>query len=524
MTVPSTPAPLLDAVRQVCHEILRSTRPDLDPGLHRTGHDVLAGLGEPLRLAVAGRVKAGKSTLVNALVGRMVAPTRAGECTRVVTWYRYGSPDRAEIVRRDGVRIPLAFTGRLPEELGMPVAEVDHLEVHLQSGALRQLTLIDTPGLATTTADHEAGTRRALLGDGDGSGTGDGGGDVGGRHVTATGRPDPVDGPAGASVRATSQADAVLYLFRDAERRHEVDFLRDLQDAFGTLGPSATTVAGLLSHADLAGGDPWGGTDPFAVAGAQARRLATERAAELGAVVPVAGLLAQTARTGRLREDDARRLASLADVDPVLLQLAGHGTPPPGVDPVGFDTLLALLGPHGVVAGRTRAGRGAGELIGWLEQVSGIRAVEELIHRQFLRRAHALKADRALTRLERAATGPGRGLVQAIIEAARQSPQLHAIRQLRALGLLMRAAPTSPLRAELTLLVDAASDSEMLGAPPGTAPDRLVAAAREAGARAQARVGFATSPAEAEAARVVARSYLLLARRQEPAAVGRGPW
>jgi hypothetical protein len=48
-------------------------------------------------------------------------------------------------------------------------------------------------------------------------------------------------------------------------------------------------------------------------------------------------------------------------------------------------------------------------------------------------------------------------------------------------------------------------------------------AAREAGARAQARVGFATSPAEAEAARVVARSYLLLARRQELlAGAGRG--
>ena len=47
-------------------------------------------LDEPLRVAVAGRVKAGKSTLLNALVGERLAPTDAGECTRIVTWYEDG--------------------------------------------------------------------------------------------------------------------------------------------------------------------------------------------------------------------------------------------------------------------------------------------------------------------------------------------------------------------------------------------------------------------------------------------------
>ena len=39
-------------------------------------------------MAIAGRVKAGKSTLLNALVGERLAATDAGECTRIVTWYR----------------------------------------------------------------------------------------------------------------------------------------------------------------------------------------------------------------------------------------------------------------------------------------------------------------------------------------------------------------------------------------------------------------------------------------------------
>ena len=46
-------------------------------------------LDEPLRVAIAGRVKAGKSTLLNALVGERLAATDAGECTRIVTWYRH---------------------------------------------------------------------------------------------------------------------------------------------------------------------------------------------------------------------------------------------------------------------------------------------------------------------------------------------------------------------------------------------------------------------------------------------------
>jgi ribosome biogenesis GTPase A len=44
-------------------------------------------LGEPLRIAIAGRLKAGKSTLVNALIGRRVAPTAAGS-----TWCAATAP------------------------------------------------------------------------------------------------------------------------------------------------------------------------------------------------------------------------------------------------------------------------------------------------------------------------------------------------------------------------------------------------------------------------------------------------
>ena len=40
---------------------------------------IRARLDEPLRVAIAGKVKAGKSTLLNALVGELLAPTDTGE-------------------------------------------------------------------------------------------------------------------------------------------------------------------------------------------------------------------------------------------------------------------------------------------------------------------------------------------------------------------------------------------------------------------------------------------------------------
>jgi predicted GTPase len=45
----------------------------------------------PLRIVVDGSPGSGKSTLVNALFSRRVAPTPAGEPTRIVTQFRYAT-------------------------------------------------------------------------------------------------------------------------------------------------------------------------------------------------------------------------------------------------------------------------------------------------------------------------------------------------------------------------------------------------------------------------------------------------
>src|SRR5215470_16672344 len=78
-------------------------------------------LSGPLQLAIAGRIKSGKSTVVNALIGRRVAPTDIRECTRIVTRFQYGTVDRVEVVRTNGNRVTLPYDadGLVPTNLGV---------------------------------------------------------------------------------------------------------------------------------------------------------------------------------------------------------------------------------------------------------------------------------------------------------------------------------------------------------------------------------------------------------------------
>jgi hypothetical protein len=99
-------------------------------------------LDEPLRVAIAGRVKSGKSTLLNALVADRLAPTDAGECTRIVTWYRDGHTYRVTLHPRTGEPRQLRFTrddGAIEVDLGGTRPEDAHsLDITWPSQALRR--------------------------------------------------------------------------------------------------------------------------------------------------------------------------------------------------------------------------------------------------------------------------------------------------------------------------------------------------------------------------------------------------
>ncbi len=451
--------------------------------------ELRASLTEPLRVAVVGRVSTGKSTLVNALIGRRVAPTAAGECTQIVTWYRFGAPDRAELVLVDGSVQPLPFDGRLPATLGVDLARVDRIEVILQSGPLRNLTLIDTPGLGSL-------DRFAAGPDAAGTGT------------------DDRSGPDAASVRAATQASALLFLFRDVEKQDDIEFIRGYQAATGVAGAAAAGVIGLLAHADVFGAGPWAAPDPLPAARELAERIARDHPTLLTAVTPIAALLAEAARTGLVTEGGARTLAALAPVETARLQMLPRFGVPDGVDPAAVERLLSEFGPYAVNRGRDAAGAGAVALQGWLLERSGIAEIEHLVARRFLRRSLPLTVERVLRRLRelarsRAVEPAAGGWLRDRIEQVELAPQLHRIAELRARQLVAgcRGPAAAEIGAQLDLMIDHDELWRRLGVPQPLPTVELRTVLDRRWDRAQAVITTARDPRVADAARVLTRSY-----------------
>ena len=91
--------------------------------------------------------------MLNALVGERLAPTDAGECTRLVSWYRRGPRYEVLARLRNGQEKALEFRrddGALHVVLnGTPESDVQYLDVRWPASTLERVTLIDTPGLAS---------------------------------------------------------------------------------------------------------------------------------------------------------------------------------------------------------------------------------------------------------------------------------------------------------------------------------------------------------------------------------------
>ena len=119
-----------------------------------------------LRVLVVGEAKRGKSTLINALLGRAVLPSGVTPLTAVTTTVRYGDDERAEVRFLDGhdEKHPLAALGDLVTERGNPgnrrrIAGVTaYVAAPVLAGGVE---LVDTPGTGSvfqwdTKTAHEA--------------------------------------------------------------------------------------------------------------------------------------------------------------------------------------------------------------------------------------------------------------------------------------------------------------------------------------------------------------------------------
>ena len=492
--------PLSASVATLCDDFAGRTGPEVAGQLRQ----IRDRLGEPLRVAIAGRLKAGKSTLVNALIGRRVAPTAVGECTRVVTRFRYGPADRVDVVCRDGEKrsLPLDEDGMIPQRLGVPAGRVAYVDVTLTSDNLRELTVVDTPGLASTDTRVSARAEEAV-------------------GVSTAPFDADIDADSASEVAA---AEAVVYVFTQAVRADDVRALEAFRDASARLASSPINALGVFGKVDTlvgSAGDPW------PVAGPLAEQQAALLARTVSDVVPVVGLLAETAETGRLTAADTATLRALAALpaDQVRLLLASvdlFRTRPAPATPEQRERLLRLLDLYGIgyalaqLAAEPRLG--TGELVRRLHAASGFPRLRQTLEQTFRWRADAIKAGSALSRLERLAghtrDEADRDLLRDGVESLLRDPAYHRLRLLDAAQRV--ATGTVPLPAaweqELTRLATSEDPRWILRLPDAGA-DELAAAATAAANRWRVYAVAGAGPAQSRVAQVAHRGFHLLAQK-----------
>jgi hypothetical protein len=446
-------------------------------------------LDGPLRVAIAGRVKAGKSTLLNALVGQRLAPTDAGECTRLVTWYEDGPGYGARARLIDGTRRELPFHrdhGRLEIDLDRTRLDgIDRLEVSWPSAALRAATLIDTPGLASL---DEASSLRT-------------------RDLLTPGDDQPSD------------ADAVVYLLRHLHRS-DAEFL----GAFLDRSVSQTTpvnAIGVLARADEVGA---GRLDALASASRIAARWQQDDSLRslVATVVPVAGLVAEAAQT--LTEAEAavlRAVAALPASERIpLLRSADHFASTelggPAAEP--RRRLIRDLGVFGVRYAVRELAEGrahtAEDLSQSLLSVSGLEDLRRELAGRFAPRARLLQAAAVLRGLQwvaRRVAPSDPGLAHALeSDIERLQASGGELERLRLLHLVLGGL-TRLDRKEQQEVLRVTTDgpaADRAGAPFGAGASDIQMLAAAGAARWRTRAADpGADPVTVEAAEATARSY-----------------
>ena len=195
----------------------------------------IKSLNEPCRLAVTGRVSAGKSSLVNVLLGEDYAKVGITETTATINIFKYGNPpsmDKPILCEyNDGTsewvsKKDVDLLNGSSEEVIKKSESIKDLVFYVQNDILRNTILIDTPGIDSVTgSDGDAHQQLTELFLG-----------LRNKHEKQT-------------IELSNNADAVILLLGDVSHESDADFINKFLENRG--GNSSVNTIGILSQIDL---------------------------------------------------------------------------------------------------------------------------------------------------------------------------------------------------------------------------------------------------------------------------------
>ncbi|SDB20408.1 Dynamin family protein [Ruminococcaceae bacterium FB2012] len=107
---------------------------------------------EPFTLVILGEFKRGKSTIINALLGKELAPSNVSPETYTINEISYGPIPKVEAVLENGDRRPLTFRDitrdRLKVKMRLYPSKIAYLDIKDNADILKELRIVDTPGLS----------------------------------------------------------------------------------------------------------------------------------------------------------------------------------------------------------------------------------------------------------------------------------------------------------------------------------------------------------------------------------------
>lgn len=107
---------------------------------------------EPFTLVILGEFKRGKSTIINALLGKELAPSNVSPETYTINEISYSEIPKVEAVLENGDRRVLTFRDitrdRLKIKMRLYPSKIAYLDIKDNAEILKEMRIVDTPGLS----------------------------------------------------------------------------------------------------------------------------------------------------------------------------------------------------------------------------------------------------------------------------------------------------------------------------------------------------------------------------------------